>query len=122
MRDGREVYYDGELVKDITEHSAFEPIIKVRSRMYDMQNEAEFQDATTFDFNGEPAARSLKPPVSAEDLMAQRRYVETVLTEIGGIVERVGDDTAGELWVDVRRPGRRCGLSTRCLRKTWSGT
>ena len=43
MRDGREVYYDGELVKDITEHPGIsKPIIKVRSRMYDMQNEAEF--------------------------------------------------------------------------------
>ena len=98
IRDGREVYYDGELVKDITTHPAFKPIIDVRSRMYDMQNEAAFQDATTFDFNGEPAARSLKPPTSVDDLMAQRRYVETILTEIGGIVERVGDDTAGELW------------------------
>ena len=68
IRDGREVYYDGDLVKDITTHPAFKPIIDVRSRMYDMQNEAAFADATTFDFNGEPAARSLKPPTSVDDL------------------------------------------------------
>ena len=99
IRDGREVYYDGELVKDITRHPAFKPIIDVRSRMYDMQSEAEFQETLTFrQDDGSIACRSLKPPTSQDDLLAQRRYVETVLGEIGGVVERVGDDTAGEMW------------------------
>ena len=99
LRDGREVYYDGELVKDVTTHPAFKPIIDVRARIYDMQFEEAFEERTTFDRgNGTKACLSLRPPKQPEDLAAIRTYVETVLNEIGGIVERVGDDTVGELW------------------------
>ena len=44
IRDGRQVYYDGDLVEDITTHPAFKPIIDVKSRMYDMQFEPNFED------------------------------------------------------------------------------
>lgn len=45
IRDGREVWVEGERVKDVTAHPAFKPIIDVKARMYDMAHEAKFQDA-----------------------------------------------------------------------------
>ena len=33
LRDGREVYVDGERVKDITTHPQFKPVIDVRARI-----------------------------------------------------------------------------------------
>ena len=38
--------------------------------------------------------------------MVQRRATDALLEEIGGVVTRVGDETVGEMWSPVRRPGR----------------
>lgn len=99
IRDGREVYYEGERVDDITKHPAFKPIVDAKARMYDMQFEEEFEDKTAFtQEDGTKACRAHKLPRTPDDLTAIRTYVETVLNELGGIVERVGDETIGELW------------------------
>ena len=45
LRDGREVWIDGERVKDVTKHPATKPIVDIRARMYDMQHE----DKSRFD-------------------------------------------------------------------------
>ena len=39
IRDGREVWIDGERVKDLPAHPALKPIIDIRARMYDMAHE-----------------------------------------------------------------------------------
>ena len=36
LRDGREIWIDGERVRDVTVHPAFEPIVDAKARMYDM--------------------------------------------------------------------------------------
>ena len=41
IRDNREVYMNGERVKDVTTHPMFKPIVDVRARVFDMQHEAE---------------------------------------------------------------------------------
>jgi len=43
IRDGREIWIDGERVHDMTTHPAFKPIIDVRARMYDMAHETQYQ-------------------------------------------------------------------------------
>jgi aromatic ring hydroxylase len=55
IRDGREVYIDGERVDDVTTHPAFKPIVDVRARIYDMAHEPDTQLAAvyrTFDWQG----------------------------------------------------------------------
>ena len=37
LRDGREVWVDGQRVADVTVHPALKPIIDIRARMYDMR-------------------------------------------------------------------------------------
>ena len=39
IRDGREVWMDGEKVKDVTTHPMFKPIVDIRARIYDMQHD-----------------------------------------------------------------------------------
>ena len=39
LRDGREVWIDGEKVADVATHPAFKPIVDARARIYDMAHE-----------------------------------------------------------------------------------
>ena len=40
LRDGREVWIDGEQVADVTTHPAFAPMVNVRARIYDLGHES----------------------------------------------------------------------------------
>ena len=40
IRDGREVWMNGERVKDVTTHPMFKPLVDVRARIYDMAHDA----------------------------------------------------------------------------------
>ncbi|KQL44270.1 4-hydroxyphenylacetate 3-hydroxylase [Brevibacillus choshinensis] len=99
LNDGREVYINGERVKNIAEHPAFHPIIETKARMYDMNHEARYADVCTTKLeDGETICRAYKLPKAKEDLTAIRTYVDTVLDDLGGVVYRVGDETIGEMW------------------------
>ena len=41
LRDGRQVWINGERVKDVATHPAFKPIVTLRARLYDMAHEAQ---------------------------------------------------------------------------------
>jgi len=99
LNDGREVYIDGERVYNITEHPAFKPIIDVKARMYDINHEEKYKDICTVTLpDGDVICRGYHMPKTKEDLTAIRKYVDTVLDELGGVVYRVGDETIGEMW------------------------
>jgi 4-hydroxyphenylacetate 3-monooxygenase len=98
LRDGREVYINGERVADVTTHRMFKPLVDIRARIYDMQHEAQHRADMTYREGGEDFAIGLKLPVTQEDWHAKRRSTDAVLDEIGGIVTRVGDETIGEMW------------------------
>jgi hypothetical protein len=48
LRDGREVWIDGERVEDVTAHPAFAPMVNVRARIYDLGHEAGTKDLLTY--------------------------------------------------------------------------
>ena len=99
IRDGREVWIDGERVRDVTRHPAFQPIIDVRARMYDMAHEDRYRAVMTYESGpNEACSRATKPPKTQQDWHEKRSWVDTVLTDIGGVVIRVGDETVGEMW------------------------
>ena len=98
IRDDRRVWMNGERVKDVTRHHAFKPIIDARARIYDMAHEPAFRDALAYTENNESFPVSYKLPYTREDWNAKRRWVDTVLRELGGVVIRVGDETVGEMW------------------------
>ena len=99
IRDGRQVWINGERVKDVTTHPMFRPLVDVRARIYDMQHDPQFADALShLSEAGEVCAVPLKLPRTRDDWHAKRAAVEAVLNEIGGVVTRVGDETVGEMW------------------------
>ena len=98
IRANRDVYMNGEKVKDITTHPMFKPIIDIRAKIYDMQHDAKFKDIMTVEENGETNAIGNSLPFTQEDWWSKRRATDTVMEEIGGVVTRVGDETVGEMW------------------------
>lgn len=100
IRDGREVWINGERVDDVPTHPAFKPLVDVRARIYDMAHEPALQETMTYlDLvTGERNAIGPKLPRTREDWRCKRQAVDTVMDDIGGIVTRVGDETVGEMW------------------------
>lgn len=98
LRDGREIWMDGERVKDVTSHPAFKPIVDVKARMYDMAHEeATHQDFTYVDEN-ERNTIFYRLPREQKDWHDKWKATDLFLKDIGGVVTRVGDETIGEMW------------------------
>jgi 4-hydroxyphenylacetate 3-monooxygenase len=98
LRDGREVWINGERVKDVTRHPMFKPVVDIRARIYDMQHEAAHRDVMTYEEKGESFAIGNRLPRVQKDWTDKRKAVDTVMYEVGGVVTRVGDETVGEMW------------------------
>jgi hypothetical protein len=100
LRDGREVWIDGEQVTDVATHPAFAPIVSVRARIYDLAHEAGTAGLLTYtdDETAERCATTSRPPRTREDWRAKRDTVDAILDDAGGVVTRVGDETVGEMW------------------------
>jgi 4-hydroxyphenylacetate 3-monooxygenase len=98
LRDGRQVWVDGERVRDVTTHPALKPIIDVKVRMYDMALEREHQDTLTYVEAGDRKSIFNKPPTETKDWTDKVTAIDTVLQDIRGVVTRVGDETVGEMW------------------------
>ncbi len=99
LKDGREVWIDGERVDDVTTHPSFKPIVDVRARIFDLQHEEKTREFLTYkDSSGDPSAIILKMPYVQEDWHHRRKAVDMILDDIGGVVTRVGDETVGEMW------------------------
>ncbi|HYW28471.1 MAG TPA: 4-hydroxyphenylacetate 3-hydroxylase family protein [Gaiellales bacterium] len=100
IRDGREVWMNGERISDVTSHPAFKPLVDVRARIYDMAHDPDTRAVMSYadDATGERHAIGLKLPETTEDWHAKRRAVDAVMDDVGGVVIRVGDETVGEMW------------------------
>ena len=100
LKDGRQVWINGERVKDVAAHPAFKPIVDIRARIYDMAHEKATAAAMTYadEATGELNCIGYKLPRSQDDWQAKRRAVDLVMKDIGGVVVRVGDETIGEMW------------------------
>jgi 4-hydroxyphenylacetate 3-monooxygenase len=99
IRDGRQVWVNGERVRDVASHTMFKPLVDIRARIYDMAHEAEHAPVMAYRAeSGELCAIGAKLPLTQEDWHAKRAAVDAVLDDIGGIVTRVGDETVGEMW------------------------
>jgi 4-hydroxyphenylacetate 3-monooxygenase len=40
IRDGREVWINGERIKDVTRHPMFKPLVDIRARIYECSTKA----------------------------------------------------------------------------------
>ena len=98
ISDGREVYINGERVKNVVKHPMLKPLIDIRARIYDMQHETATRALLACPQDGEWNAIANKLPRTQSDWWDKRRATDTILDAIGGVVTRVGDETVGEMW------------------------
>ena len=98
IRDGREVFVNGERVHDVTAHPMFKPLVDIRARIYDMQHDAVTSALMTRERDGDLQAVGNMLPFTQEDWQDKRRATDAVLNDVGGVVTRVGDETVGEMW------------------------
>jgi 4-hydroxyphenylacetate 3-monooxygenase len=98
LRDGREVWIDGERVRDVTTHPAFRPIVDVRARMYDMAHEAAYKPVLSYQEGRDRHSIFNRPPRVPGDWTDKTAAVDAVMQDIRGVVTRVGDETVGEMW------------------------
>src|SRR5271165_7524709 len=98
IRDGREVYVNGERVRDVATHPMFKPLVDIRARIYDMAHAPATRDVMSYVEAGERNAIANKLPHTRQDWWDKRRATDLVLEDIGGVVTRVGDETVGEMW------------------------
>ena len=98
IRDGRRIWINGERVKDVTAHPQFKPLVDIRARIYDLAHEDATRDILSYEENGERYSIGLKLPHNQSDWHAKRLATDTILEDVGGVVTRVGDETAGEMW------------------------
>jgi len=98
IKDGRDVWINGERVDNLCGHPQLKPIIDVRARIYDMQHASETQEAMTYEDAGERFAIGLRLPFEKQDWQDKRDAVDLVTRDIGGVVTRMGDETIGEMW------------------------
>ena len=98
LRDGREVWIDGERVRDVTVHPAFKPVVELKTRMYDMAHEPASVEIMSYQEDNERCSTLLRPPTEKAHWHEKWRAVDAYLNDIRGILTRVGDETIGEMW------------------------
>src|SRR5271155_699743 len=98
LRDGREIWIDGEGVHDVTAHPAFKPVVDLKARMFDMAHEPAWAELMSYRDDGERCSILLRPPTEKAHWHEKWRAVDAYLNDIRGIVTRVGDETVGEMW------------------------
>ena len=69
LRDDREVWLQGERVKDVTQHPGLCRSAKTLASFMDRQSDPEYQDIVTFKENGKRIATSFLVPKSKEDVI-----------------------------------------------------
>jgi 4-hydroxyphenylacetate 3-monooxygenase len=117
LRDGRVIYFDGELVKDVTTHPAFATSARSYARLYDTLHDPEKRDLLTFvTERGARSHKFYKLPRTHQDLFEARDAIAEWARLSWGALSRgpdykaalvgtlAGDaDSYGEFAPNVRR-------------------
>src|SRR5271163_5336287 len=89
LRDGREVWIDGERVADVTTHPAFKPIVDARARLYDLAHDAAAAPTMSFAEGGERFSTLLRPLTEQPHWHEKWWAIDLYLNDIKGVVTRV---------------------------------
>ncbi len=93
LRDGREVWLEGERLVDVTTHAKTARMAKTLADIYDLQHTPEYHDNMTFESpsSGDPVALSYLVPETQKDLMRRRGALEVVAQSCHGMLGRTPD-------------------------------
>jgi 4-hydroxyphenylacetate 3-monooxygenase len=117
LRDGRQIFIDGQLVKDHVSHPAFRSSIRSVAAMYDYQASAENLRKMTFPSpaTGNCVNRMWQLPTSYHELVERRAALEAWATLSCGFLGRSPDHVASVvsgmyMGLDIfRQHGKRYG-------------
>ena len=99
LRDGRQVYIEGELVENVVEHAAYRNAVRTIASLYDFQAAPDNLEMMTFESptSGERVNRCWQLPESYEELLARRRSMEAWAECTYGYMGRSPDHVASSL-------------------------
>ena len=101
LRDGRQIYIDGEVISDVTTHPAFSGVIRSIANVYDFVNDEANRSVMTYPSptTGEPVNLAYLIPRSGDDLtrrrIALRKSMECSFGLIGRGPEHVASFLSG---------------------------
>ena len=97
--DGRHVYCDGELVRDVTTHPAFRGAAQSIAHLFDVAADPANRELMTFPSpaTGAPVLRCYHLPETAADLALRRAMSRRWAEETFGLMGRTPDHVAGFL-------------------------
>ena len=122
LKDGREVWLDGEKVQDVTTHPAFTGMVHELARIYDLQHTA-YRDQMTFisPATGQRCSLSWLLPRSHEDLKKSAATARSGTSTVGGSL-----GVAPISWprISLRcttsvTPSAPCGIRAATSGRTW---
>ncbi|MDE2803504.1 MAG: 4-hydroxyphenylacetate 3-monooxygenase, oxygenase component, partial [Chloroflexota bacterium] len=93
LRDSREIWLEGELIRDVTTHPKLGRMARTLADLFDLQHDPALHDDMTFTSpaTGDPVGLSFIIPHSQEDLLRRRRALEIVSDAHHGILGRTPD-------------------------------
>jgi 4-hydroxyphenylacetate 3-monooxygenase len=95
LRDGREIYLDGQRISDPTTHPAYRGAVGSIGRMFDFQSAAENRDLMTFETDTKTRANRIwELPGSYEALVKRRKGLEAWTELHAGFMGRAPDHVA----------------------------
>ena len=99
LRDGRQVYLDGELITDVVDHPAYRNAVRTIAGLYDFQSAPENIDWMTFESptSGGRVNRCWQLPESYDELVTRRRSMEGWAECTYGYLGRSPDHVASSL-------------------------
>jgi len=96
--DGRRVFVDGELVRDVTTHPAFRGAVRSVARLYDIAAAPEQRDVMTYETpSGARALRCYQIPRTLAELGERRKMSEQWAAATCGLMGRSPDHVASFL-------------------------
>lgn len=106
LRDGRQVFIDGDLVEDVATHPAFRGAVASVARLYDVASDPANRELMTFDdeATGQPAHVGFMIPRSEDDLVRRRRGLRRWAEETYGLMGRTPDHVGAFLAGFASRP------------------
>jgi 4-hydroxyphenylacetate 3-monooxygenase len=97
LRDGRQVFINGHLARDVTSHVSFRRSVQSIGMLYDFLSRPDNLELMTFeipDGGGRRANRIWQLPASYQDLVARRRALEAWTELHAGFLGRAPDHVA----------------------------
>jgi 4-hydroxyphenylacetate 3-monooxygenase len=106
LRDDRVVFVNGDRVRDVTTHPAFENAVRSVAGLYDLAASPEHRAAMTYPSpaTGEPVNKAFLLPRTLEDLIARRQALKLWADATFGLMGRSPDHVAGFLAGFALRP------------------